>query len=58
MAADFIEQVQAEVERIRSLDLSEQPEAWAQLRNLLETTLVSAEAGTSLTASDSDQSAN
>jgi hypothetical protein len=58
MAADFIEQVQAEVERIRSLDLSEQPEAWAQLRNLLETTLVSAEAGASLTASDSDQSAN
>jgi len=58
MAADIIEQVQAEVERIRSLDLSEQPEAWAQLRNRLETTLVSAEAGASLTANDSDQSAN
>jgi len=58
MAADFIEQVQAEVERVRSLDLSEQPEAWAQLRNLLETTLVSAETGAGLTASDSDQSAN
>jgi hypothetical protein len=57
MAADFIEQVQAEVERIRSLDLSEQPEAWAQLRDLLETTLVSAEAGASLTANDSDLSA-
>ena len=58
MAADFIEQVQGEVERIRSLDLSEQPEAWAQLRNLLETTLISAEAGANLPASDSDQSAN
>jgi len=54
MAADFIEQVQAEVERVRSLDLSEQPEAWAQLRNVLETTLMSVDA----TAGEPDQSAN
>lgn len=44
MAADFIEQVQAEVERIRGLELEEQPEAWAQLRNVLETTLMSVDA--------------
>ena len=51
MAADFIEQVQAEVERIRSLDLSEQPEAWAQLRNVLETTLMSVDGGAEATIS-------
>ena len=45
MAADFIEQVQAEVERIRGLELEEQPEAWAQLRNVLETTLMSVYGG-------------
>ena len=45
MAADFIEQVQAEVERIRGLELEEQPEAWAQLRNVLETTLMSVDGG-------------
>ena len=54
MAADFIEQVQAEVERIRALEITEQPEAWAQLRNLLETTLMSVDA----TAGEPDQSAN
>ena len=45
MAADFIEQVQAEVERIRGLELEEQPEAWAQLRNVLETALMSVDGG-------------
>jgi hypothetical protein len=50
MAADFIEQVQAEVERIRGLDLSEQPEAWAQLRNVLETTLMSVDADANLSS--------
>lgn len=44
MAADFIEQVQVEVERIRALELEEQPEAWAQLRAVLETTLMSVDA--------------
>ena len=41
MAADFIEQVQAEVERIRALGIEDQPDAWARLRDLLETTLTS-----------------
>jgi hypothetical protein len=44
MAANFIEQVQAEVERIRGLEIEEQPEAWAQLRTVLETTLMSVDA--------------
>jgi hypothetical protein len=54
MAADFTEQVQAEVERIRALEIDEQPEAWARLRDVLETTLMSVDSGTT----EPDQSTN
>lgn len=39
MSEDFASQVAAEVHRIQQLDLAEQPEAYSQLRELLERTL-------------------
>lgn len=39
MSEDFASQVADEVRRIQSLELAEQPEAFAQLRDLLERAL-------------------
>lgn len=39
MSEDFASQVADEVRRIQSLDLAEQPEAFSQLRELLEKAL-------------------
>ncbi|MFM6980461.1 MAG: hypothetical protein ACKOWE_03545 [Micrococcales bacterium] len=39
MSEDFANQVADEVRRIQNLDLAEQPEAFAQLREMLEKAL-------------------
>lgn len=43
MSAELIEQLTAEIERIKSLPLSEQPSAFSALRDLLENTLNSSD---------------
>jgi hypothetical protein len=43
MSSELLEQITLEIERIKQLPLSEQPSAFAALRDLLETTLNSAD---------------
>ncbi|MEY4293469.1 MAG: hypothetical protein RL085_3 [Actinomycetota bacterium] len=43
MSAELIEQLTAEIERIKSLPLAEQPSAFSALRDLLENTLNSSD---------------
>ena len=43
MLTELLEQLTTEIERIKQLELSEQPSAFAALRDLLETTLNSAD---------------
>lgn len=39
MSSEFVEQLSAEIERIKALPLAEQPAAFASLRDLLESAL-------------------
>jgi hypothetical protein len=43
MSSELIEQLTAEIERIKQLPLAEQPAAFASLRDLLENTLNSSD---------------
>lgn len=43
MSSELLEQITIEIERIKLLPLAEQPGAFASLRDLLETTLNSAD---------------
>lgn len=43
MSSELLQEINAEIERIRALPLDQQPSAFAALRDLLESTLNSAD---------------